>query len=181
MPCKNKKIESGVLMTYTFFIPTPTTAEELKTTYRKLAIKHHPDCGGSTETMQTVNAEYKNLFSKLKDTHRNKEGQAYTSNTPTDELPEEFIEIINRLIRMEGISIEIIGRFIWVSGETKPHKDTLKEMRFKWHSTKICWYLAPDDYRKRNKKQFSMNEIRTMYGSQDVETRPQTKLSYANA
>jgi len=163
-------------MTYTYFSPIPTTSEELKSTYRKLAVKHHPDCGGTKEVMQAINAEYAKLFAKLKDTHRNAEGSVYTSSKPTDELPEEFMEIIDRLIRMEGITIEIIGRFVWVSGDTKPHKEALKEMKFRWHSKKFWWYLAPEDYRKRSRKQFSMDDIRTMYGSQDVATAPNKKL-----
>lgn len=163
-------------MTYTYFIPTPTTSEELKSLYRKLATKHHPDAGGDNATMQAVNAEYTALFTKLKDTHRNAEGTVYTSSNPTDELPEEFMEIIDRLIRMDNINIEIIGRFIWVSGDTKPHKDQLKDMKFRWHSKKFCWYLAPEDYRKRSRKQYSMDDIRQMYGSQGVATAPYKKL-----
>jgi curved DNA-binding protein CbpA len=36
--------------------------EDLKTQYRKLAMLHHPDAGGTTEAMQAVNREYDQLF-----------------------------------------------------------------------------------------------------------------------
>lgn len=36
--------------------------ESLKTQYKTLAMKHHPDCGGSTEEMQNVNSEFDMLF-----------------------------------------------------------------------------------------------------------------------
>ena len=66
---------------------------------------------------------------------------------------------------LEGIVIEVIGCFVWVSGDTKPHKEILKSLKFKWHSNKLCWYLAPEDYRTRSRKDYSMDEIRTMYGT----------------
>ena len=35
-----------------------TTLDEVKATYRDLAMKNHPDRGGDTETMQAINREY---------------------------------------------------------------------------------------------------------------------------
>jgi DnaJ-class molecular chaperone len=34
------------------------TLDELRTMYRKLALLHHPDRGGSTADMQDINNEY---------------------------------------------------------------------------------------------------------------------------
>lgn len=36
----------------------PSTLEELKQQYKKLALKHHPDLGGNTADMQGINNEY---------------------------------------------------------------------------------------------------------------------------
>jgi hypothetical protein len=78
------------------------------------------------------------------------------------------------------VTIEIIGFFIWVSGNTKPYRDILKEHKFKWHSKKLNWYLAPAWYVKMNRsKDYSMADIRTMYGYQEVETESQIKLTSA--
>lgn len=35
---------------------------ELKSVYKKLALKHHPDCGGDVRIMQEINAEYDRIF-----------------------------------------------------------------------------------------------------------------------
>lgn len=141
-----------------------TTLEELKATYKKLVMQHHPDRGGDTATMQEINAEYDEMFPRLKNIHKTKEGKTYEKEN--NEAPNFFKDLIEKLMKMDGIHIEIIGCFVWVSGNTKPYKDTLKEMGFKWHSKKICWYLAPADYKKKGKKQYSMDEVRDMYGVQ---------------
>ena len=38
-------------------------------------------------------------------------------------------------------------------------------MKFQWHSKKIAWYLKPEDYRKRSRKDYDLDEIREMYGT----------------
>lgn len=93
-----------------WFNPAPKTLEELKKQYRTLAMKHHPDCGGSTTDMQAINAEYDILFEQLKTVHTTSTGDTYTVNT--HETPEQFKNIINRLIVLEGINIEIIGSWV---------------------------------------------------------------------
>lgn len=139
------------------------TLEELKKQYRALAMKNHPDRGGDVETMKLINAEYDKAFAEVKDTHKNAKGETYTKEST--ETPEEFRDIIDRLMRMGGVEIEIIGCFIWLSGNTKEHKDSIKAMGFRWHSKKKMWYKSPEGYRRRGKKQYSMDEIRDMYGT----------------
>jgi len=152
-------------MSTTYFKPTPETLEELKSLYRKLAMKHHPDRGGSDDSMKAINAEYDKLFPLLKDVHKTKDGEKYTARSKSPETAEQFKDLIAELMKMDEITIEIIGCFVWVTGETKPYKDTLKELRFKWHTKKLAWFLAPEDYRKRSRKDYALDEIRTMYGT----------------
>lgn len=139
------------------------TLEELKKEYKRLALENHPDRGGDVEVMKAINAEYDIMFNKVKDIHVNAKGETYTKENT--EAPSEFKDIIDKLIRMEGLEIEIIGCFIWLSGNTKAHKDNIKALGFKWHSTKKMWYKAPEDYRKKSKKKYSIEEIRDMYGT----------------
>jgi len=161
------------------YFNNPRTLEELKKQYRALAQIHHPDCGGNTEAMKAINNEYDALFPKLKDIHQNKDGETYTKETA--ETADQFKDLITELMRMDNIIIEVIGCFVWVSGETKPHKEKLKELRFKWHSKKVCWYLAPEDYRPRSRKDYSMDEIRDMYGTSGEMNSNGTAKIYATA
>ena len=138
-----------------------TTLEELKKAYRELALENHPDRGGNVEIMQEINNQYAAMFEKVKDIHTNKDGEQFTRTT--NEAPQDFINIINELLKMDGITIEVIGCFIWITGNTKPHKEELKGLGFKWHSKKLCWYKAPEDYRRFGKKEYTLDDIRHMY------------------
>jgi DnaJ-class molecular chaperone len=150
-------------MKTTNYFNNPKTLEELKKQYRELAMKHHPDCGGSDEAMKAVNAEYDRLFPKLKNVHQNKDGETYERETA--ETSEFFKDLISDLMSMDNIIIEIIGCFVWVTGDTRPNKDRLRALKFQWHSKKTAWYLKPDDYKKRSRKDYALDEIRAMYGT----------------
>lgn len=160
-----------------WFIPTPKSLEELKKAYRTLAMRNHPDIkGGSVQAMQEINNEYDELFAVLKDRHETATGTTYTAKEQTSETPEQFKTIINKIIGLDNITIEIIGSWIWVGGNTYPHKETLKSVGFKWGSAKKMWYWHSDNYTKKSKKKFSIEEIKDLYGSQTVQTRPQIKF-----
>lgn len=155
----------------------PHTLEELKKQYKQLAMKHHPDLGGNTADMQEINNEYDLLFAKLKNTHATAEGKTYTTNTETAETPEEFKNIINALINLEGINIELCGSWLWVTGNTREHKETLKGLKFRWSKSKCAWYYHTADYKKASKKTYSLDEIRDLYGSETIKAKPELQLA----
>ncbi len=157
------------------YIKNVETLEELKKTYKKLALKLHPDCGGSDEEMKILNNEYDILFEKLKNHHKNKEGETYTKET--EETPEQFKDVLNKLfsLKMEKVEIEIVGSFIWLTGNTKPYREEIKELKFRYSPKKYAWYKAPNDYKKRSRKNYDMETIRGMYGSQKVKDEKQEK------
>jgi len=126
-----------------YFTPTPQTLEELKAQYRKLAMQHHPDNGGDVEIMKAVNNQYDELFPRLKDIHKTKNGEPYTSKEETTETADQFKALISELMKMDEIVIEIIGCFVWVTGNTKPYKEKFRELKFQWHSKKLAWYFFP--------------------------------------
>ena len=142
------------------------TAEELKKEYRKLAMKLHPDIvGGDGEKFKAMQAEFEKLWERLKDVHQTAEGKTYTAKQETTETPQEFIHIINVLIPLVGVEIEICGKWIWVSGNTKAHKEMLKQLKFKWAHKKQAWYYHAEPYRKKSHVDFTLDEIRDMFGS----------------
>ena len=81
----------------------PETLEDLKKQYKHLAMKHHPDMGGSTQDMQGINAEYEQLFAMLKDTHKNAEGKFYQARTATTEAADPYGWHRHRDLRFLGV------------------------------------------------------------------------------
>lgn len=169
-------------MTKTRHFAEVSTLEELKKEYKRLAMLHHPDLGGDTETMKAINNEYDRLFEELKNTHKNKEGEYYTKES-TAETAGEWRELIEKLIRlhMEDVKIEVIGSFVWLSGNTKPYKDQIGKngLGFKWSKNKSSWYKAPEGYRKHSGKEYDMDDIRGMYGSSTIRNEGKSKPARA--
>ena len=86
--------------------------EELKRAYRCAALKNHPDRGGSVLEMQKINEEYARKFEDLKRAHN----ATAEPEKQTTETPEEFREILETLIRCDGLEIEICGAWLWIAG-----------------------------------------------------------------
>ena len=45
----------------------------------------------------------------------------------TTETPDEFRDIVERLLRMDGLEVELCGSWLWIGGNTREHKDGLKK------------------------------------------------------
>ena len=141
------------------------TLDEAKKRYRDLAMKLHPDKGGRKEDFQ----ELQNQFTEFRP-----ETEKYKTEFQ-EWKPTEFMHIIEQLLKIMEIEIEVCGSWLWISGNTKPHKEEIKAIEtgdsFKkpiYHSKKIMWYISPVNYRKLNGKELSMTEIRNLYGSHKI-------------
>lgn len=139
------------------------TLDELKAEYRRLARANHPDMGGDTATMQDINNAYEQAFEALKNKH-NAEADDYHKTTET---ADEFIAIINALLKLEGLEIELCGSWLWIGGNTREHKDALKAAGCRWSANKKLWYWHhPEAGRSWSKGRATMSDIRDKYGSQ---------------
>jgi curved DNA-binding protein CbpA len=142
--------------------------DALKAEYRKQAMIHHPDMGGDTATMQAINAEYEARFEVLKRSQNEQAAEDTTGKTQaTSEAPSDFIGIINALLHMEGLTVELCGRWLWIGGRTMEHRDELKAAGCRWSSTKKLWsWHHIEDGAKWHKSHYSMEHIRSKYGSE---------------
>lgn len=138
--------------------PNNLTIEDIKIAYRKATAKYHPDHNpAGLEMMKMVNVAYDTLkgldLNKINNTVPN-----------THDYGDAINNALNAIINL-GLEIELCGAWVWVSGDTKPHKDTLKTAGFFWSPKKLCWYFRPADYKSHNRSSWSMDKIREIYGS----------------
>lgn len=155
------------------------TLEELRKQYKELLKKYHPDnLNGDVAATQEINAEYDKLFKVLKDKYES--STSYESSNKSDNYNNmqydfandmQLRDILMQIINYTGITIEIIGSWIWVDGNTYEYKDALKSLGFKWAREKKKWYWHGEGYRKKSRKKLSMDDIRDYYGSVSVQTR----------
>lgn len=113
------------------------TRELVKTTYRKLASKYHPDKNpNGLRHMQDVNVAYEYL-SKLPDVSLSGGYQKQKARYEEPKEPPEF-----RMFRMFGllISKDDYELKVWVSGKTFPYKEHLKQYGFRWCPKQRAWW-----------------------------------------
>lgn len=152
---------------------TPEITEAVvKSAYRKACKTYHPDINPSgTAMMQAVNEAYESLMQ-----------ESFPINvTDTDEI-NNYGEILNAalnaIINCTGLTIEVCGAWIWVSGDTKSNKDTLKRAGFLWSRPKGMWYFRPQSQKKRYYRgESSIDEIRVKYGSEKFTSKFRKALS----
>jgi hypothetical protein len=159
------------------FFENVKTLDELKKQYKKLCKQYHPDNGGDAETMKAVNAEYDEVFARVKNIRETADGRTYTAAESTTEKPEEFMNIINRIIGLDGIIIELIGTWIWVTGDTYKCKESLKAAGFKWCGKKKAWSWHRPEDAKISKKKFTLDEIRSKFGSEEIKTQGRIRIA----
>lgn len=138
------------------------TLQDVKQLYKELAKLNHPDLGGTTEKMQEINAEYLKAC-KLVANSQNFTNEEFENEILNAELYKNAIEAV---INLEGLIIEVVGGWIWITGNTYPHKTALKSANFMFASKKKAWYFRSAEFKVSNRnKNYSLEDIKSKYGS----------------
>lgn len=154
------------------------TLEEAKQLYKKLARENHPDMGGDLRTMQEINAAYSDFLQNFaKREAYSRQEQAHTANRKSaadfhdmDEIGEQLRTMINFALNLEGVEVELMGLWVWLTGNTKAHKDAFKAwnetspLKWRWMHKKQAWVFAGVPSFNRQEK--TLDQIRSTYGSQ---------------
>ncbi len=138
-------------------INTPTvTRAAVVQAYRQAAKTYHPDRNpAGLEMMKLVNLAYETL----------KDFEGTVSESVFSDYGEKLNTALNTLMSL-GLNVEMCGCWIWVSGDTRSHKEALKQAGFLWALKKKAWYFRPAHQKKRRyRAAWSMKQIRATYGS----------------
>ena len=144
---------------------------ELKKLYKELARRYHPDFGGNVEVMQAINAEYDKMIEWF-----SKHGNKTEKEKASAEVPEKFRKIIEQLLKMPYIQVEIIGGWIWLSGNIGLYLRKIKAMGFQYSTKQKRYYMSDGITGGGRASRYSMQRIREIYGSQILESEEQLKF-----
>ena len=154
----------------TDFFTKCATVGEVKTLYRALAMQWHPDRGGDNETMKQINLAYEqSLAGRHGEVSKGFDGEPheYKYNAKVErEVMDKIAEVLADLGSLVGtaLELELIGTWLWVSGQTRENKDALKALKFRWNGNRQMWSWHRPGY-KAHASTASMDAIRQAYGS----------------
>lgn len=150
----------------TYFSQTQNVTD-IKKLFRELALANHPDRGGDTAVMQEINRQYQNALAgkhESKDFDDSGVEHTYYYNA---EHEEAIAKKIDELLAMKLSNVEIwlIGKWIWVQGETKGCRDALKTAGLWWHSKRLAWYWKPYEGKSSYNSRADLAHLADKYGA----------------
>lgn len=140
--------------------------EDLKKDYIQLVKKLHPDNNGNEDDFKVLQNEYFEALKNVGNKHYNKNKEIY--NTDINFNDDNFLNIINNLVVIDDLYIEIIGSWIWITGNTKEHKEKIKDLGCRFSKNKSCWYYHTGSYYKGNNENYTLENLREVFGSKKV-------------
>ena len=138
-------------VSYTHLDVYKRQVEDVKQMYKKLARDLHPDCNPGKDTtaeFQEMSKQYEAAYNRLKNTHRNAEGETYQKET--QQTAAEYADLINKLLHIPGLMIELCGSWLWITGNTYEARNELKALGFRYSRKKAAWYFHSEPYRKQD-------------------------------
>lgn len=177
-----KKI-SGIGDTNSFFdVSVIKDLDDLKQQYRALALKYHPDRGGTTAQMQQVNAEHERLRNLLLS------GSSLTDEQKKNEIEidETFRVIIDQVIHIEGIEVELIGKWLWIGSTLNPERNwqfetptynALKQAGLDYIKKQGRPYMVYKGVESKGRGKLTKAEIEAKYGKTKFETKGRKRIN----
>ena len=142
------------------------SSEDLKKQYYSWCKKLHPDHGGDPEEFKKMVEEYQEA---------QLHGFKQEAQAQETELTAELERALKKIVTLEGLEIDLVGSWLWVSGETFSFKDILKEAGFKWASKRKKWYFSEEKAKGKFKGDFE--ELKAHHGFKEIKSKTVEKIA----
>lgn len=153
-----------------YFQNTKWDIESMRAEYRRLCLAMHPDKGGSHEAFVEMKNEYDEIIGRLAAHEAGTANAEKRAPRYTRESEKEFCAAIERFLNIPGIVVEICGSWLWISGNTFPVHEQIKNAGAKFSGNKKMWYWAATMAQGKVHGHYSMNKIRSRFGSERIES-----------
>lgn len=141
------------------------TPDEIRATFNRLAAVHHPGKGGVAATYREVERQYLEALKLADGAEMLKQtGETYAykySDTAERTIAEKIDQILS--LGIEGVKVMLIGKWVWVDGDTKPRRAALKGAGMKWHSQREKWFWHEGKWHGRRSRG-SLESLARKYG-----------------
>ena len=117
------------------------------------------------EMLQALKAEYSTLMAVLSES---KPAELVKEETFT---MSDIIKCLEERVNPEGLKLEIVGKYLWLSGATFAVKEGLKQLGFRYSPDKKSWYWRTEADKSSNTKPIPLEMIRSEYGTGEVALR----------
>lgn len=147
--------------------------DQLKKEYFKLAKVYHPDKGGTTAQFQELGKEYDKLLKKLLSSSNLNQEQQNNEIVIDDAIKAAF----DAIVTIPNITIELIGKWLWVTGNTYPVRNELKSAGLTFIKKDNIPYWVYKGVESTSRGTMSKNEIEAKYGKHSFTAKDSKKLS----
>ena len=133
---------------------------ETKQRYLALARQFHPANGVDPITLFQIRLEYQQIA----------RDPFYGFHQHPEDVKEDFLhypDVVDKLLCWK-LSVELIGTWTWVSGETYPHREQLTEMGFTYEPLKKAWYSRPSSCRSANPNPLPFDKIKSLHDRKTI-------------
>ncbi|MDR2223530.1 MAG: hypothetical protein LBE34_12485 [Flavobacteriaceae bacterium] len=156
--------------------------DEAKNIFKQLCFELHPDTSGyeSQAYFVVMFKEFKSLENRFNNNTKEENKQDHFN-------AEQFYNIVKMFDGLEGINIAFVGSFIWLTdltpGTMYSQKENIKAIQLenyntaRWAGQKKSWYFSPDDYVRKSRSNKGLEEIKSLFGSVEFQTKANLKLA----
>lgn len=163
--------------------PYKATMKDIKSAYRRMAQKFHPDINATDgEMMKLVNLAYEHLLATAWAWESSKSWRDWEQADPEEpSLLDEMQKIFDKLERLPDIRVEMIGEWLWVFGNTDKYAIRFVGIGLRYSMKRGAWYWHPKDFwirRRSNRKEknLSVDDMRSIFGSRKLKTNPRKQI-----